>query len=373
MVEFKIKTRGEAYAREWLDANDGLLEHWLTRTISTCDRDAVRENMMEFPEVTMVILKDMKVKNHEKWKNIMHHILSKAGKTIMIVGDRGSGKDVIIHTIAELLYIAKMMRDNEFDKHMLIKESMRDMGISGTYLKDYYYDAIKVAKQMKNWVRKDGCSMIPDNNVWIGEKNDFLPDWFTVERGVANAPGNAMCYVNEAAILMSAFRSTSKSQVTQIFQMAVARHQDQALIMATQSSALVNKSFMRFCDIEMFKYMRPSHLAFGRKEIESNPIAMRMFPNEPNDPRQTFVNCEDIYLTRCSNWLPSYWCESLSKIMTKITDESEAHRYIQTLMNMGQSEKDIILNCDSRGWQKPPIWWEKAFEKCFKGETDEKK
>jgi hypothetical protein len=99
---------------------------------------------------------------------------------------------------------------------------------------------------------------------------------------------------------------------------------------------------------------------------------MRMFPNDPNDPRQTFVNCEDIYLTRCSNWLPSYWCESLSKIMTKLKNDGEAYQYIQTLMLMGVSQKDIILQAGARGFHKSPEWWEKAFDKCFKGEMDEK-
>lgn len=339
------KAEGILSDLRWIEQNHASVDIFITDVFAEADQEGFWSFVYQYPEMAAMIVRDYFTENFDKWRNFFYNMLAgEKGETIIVIGDRGQGKDAVVQWICEVLNLAKKMNEGTFD----IEEVQDDFTKRRELPHSWYNElTIKLAK----WINRTRLPLF-DHITWAGFYFEELPPYFEVVPSITEVPENSLTCLNEGVLWYSAKRGMRSIALEATAALATSRHRDQTLIIITQSTALLQIDFLRFCDCMIKKPMSSSHIALERKS--NTPIANIM---RPKSPMQTYIDYKG-YHTLCTNPLPKNWSERMSKSMRRIQNEDEGRMEAVKLRIKRMRWEDIIITLSSRGFRRSIEWYE---------------
>jgi len=344
------KAQGFLYDLDWIEKNHAKVDIFIQHVFTEQDADGFWDFVYRYPQQARMIVQDYFTSNFDKWRIFFYNLLTgERGETIIVVGDKGMGKDVVTQWIVEVHELARKMQTIEGDMTEFQIEEMdyqfkKERGIRRSW---YHPLTIKLAK----WITNSNLPLF-HHVCWAGFYFDYLPRYFKVIKNISSAPEKSLTCLNEGAIFYSSKRGMRNFALEATYHLATSRHRDQTLMIVTQSTALLQLDFLRMCDCIIKKPMTEVHENLERKTL--GIIASLM---KPKDYRQTYISYRG-YNTLCTNPLPRYWGERFSKSMTFIKTEDEARKEAVKLFQRGLSSTDISIMLGSRGFDRPAKWYD---------------
>lgn len=146
------------------------------------------------------------------------------------------------------------------------------------------------------------------------EKQQLLPEGWTIIDDITHAPPNSVVLVDEVALQFHARRSQSKENLAMDRVLSISRQAAQDVIFATHSFRKMDVAIV--ADLDVVACKKPSflHKRFERTEIRQfTQTASSYFENLEGDHRQWTYIFTDDYEGPVTNPLPEFWSDELSR------------------------------------------------------------
>lgn len=329
----------------WVQKNYSKVDTLITSNFSEHEHESIWSYAYENPSVIRSIIADRQKTDFEKWQPFFGKLLTEEGLTIIITGDRGRGKDALLHWVDEVLHLSKIISSGEFAP---IEAYLRFLKSQNLVSKKYNY--AKLTIDLAKWIARSNFHVF-ENIVWLGPPVEHFPDYFQFYGDMTVCPTDALINIDEGATMFSSYKTNTKKSFEALMQQITARHSNQTVMIVTQSSAILNINFFRMYDMALCKYMSSDHIKLARKD---DPLSKINFMQMPGDKPETLISIGDYYTSLATNPLCTYWNNKTSKVMTKITSDEEAWKIVKYMLEHAYSPNEIAYQLASRSYRIDP-------------------
>lgn len=287
--------------RQWLQNNRLWMQDYFDKNVEQgilmTEHMAQERMFMQKPYLGYSVVRDWMTSNEQKVEDLMDFIVDTPGALLLIIGQVGQGKTVLLFWLAEMLH-------NFRKKKIAMLQTTLKLPPEASFIRQY--------------------------------------------ESIHEIPSSYIVLYDEASLSMNARDAMTTESKDMSGLLAIRRHQDYTILAATQHHSIADVNLMRAAQGFLFK--RVSWEELNRKSESSAFDMLREFIRRmlPRSPEETlFSDGESWFKMRTG--LPTFWSERISKSYSRFTSE-EAVEYIVNSMEQGVKPKQIVKMLKLRGF-----------------------